>query len=108
MLATYCSRMLRIWDVGEGCPIRTYMPLPEAGCLAVSAEGHYSVSQGVDVEKELLYIVVTDAGQEMLTPSQFAKKYGWKNDPAKVIAAPKAKPTARSKTRPATTKPNGS
>ncbi|MDP6635324.1 MAG: protein kinase [Phycisphaerae bacterium] len=107
MLATYCDRMLRIWDVAEGCPIRTYMPLPAAGCLAVSADGHYAVSKGVDAEKELMYVVVTDSGQETLTPSQFASKYGWENDPARVTAAPKAAPTAAVGTRPATTKPNG-
>ncbi|MBL7218975.1 MAG: protein kinase [Phycisphaerae bacterium] len=107
MLATHCDRMLRIWDVAEGLPMRTYMPLPATGCMAISADGHYAVSEGVDVEKELLYVVVTGAGQEMLTPSQFATKYGWKNDPAKVSAAPGAKPIARPTTKPATTKPSG-
>jgi formylglycine-generating enzyme required for sulfatase activity len=52
----------------------------------VGPAGHWRGAPGL--EKELVYVVQTDAGQETLTPEGFAKKYGWKNDPAKAV--PKA------------------
>ena len=36
------------------------------------------------VERNLVHIVETDAGQETLAPEAFAAKYGWKNDPERV------------------------
>ena len=45
----------------------------------------YAIKASPGVEKQLLYIAVTDAGvQETLTYEEFSKKYGWKNDPEKV------------------------
>jgi hypothetical protein len=36
------------------------------------------------VEKEIVYVVQSEASlQEVLTPVEFVKKYGWKNDPDK-------------------------
>jgi hypothetical protein len=40
------------------------------------------------VERLLAYVVQTDQGQETLSPQEFAKKYGWKNDPERVRLAP--------------------
>ena len=56
------------------------LPLNEA--LAVSATGHYRCTPGV--ERDLVYVVQTDAGQETFTPEEFARKYHWKNDPNQV------------------------
>jgi hypothetical protein len=42
----------------------------------------------IGVERELVYIVETDEGQETLSPETFAAKYGWKNDPSKVTMTP--------------------
>ena len=39
---------------------------------------------GVDAEQDLVYVVQTCAGQETLTPAEFAGKYAWENDPNKV------------------------
>ncbi len=60
--------------------------LPNAQHLAVSPDGHYAGSPKID--QHLVYVVQTDAGQETLTPTQFAEKYGWRNDPAKVQLMP--------------------
>lgn len=38
----------------------------------------------VRVDQTLVYVAQTGAGQETLTPEQFAAKYGWKNDPERV------------------------
>jgi WD40 repeat protein len=47
--------------------------------LAVSSTGHYR--GGLWIEREIVYVVKTDGGQETLSPEEFAKKYGWKNNP---------------------------
>jgi hypothetical protein len=39
------------------------------------------------VQKEFVYVVQTDTGQETLTPEEFSNRYGWKNDPEKVRLA---------------------
>jgi len=38
------------------------------------------------IEDELVYVIKTDEGQETLTPTEFAKTYGWQNDPQQVTA----------------------
>jgi hypothetical protein len=45
-------------------------------------DGHYRGALGV--EKGIVYVVQTEAGQELLDPDEFEKKYGWKNDPQRV------------------------
>jgi hypothetical protein len=50
--------------------------------LAVSPEGDYRALP--NLEKEILYVAQTDHGQETFTPDEFAKKYGWKNDPERL------------------------
>lgn len=50
--------------------------------LALSPDGHYR--GGPNVEHELVYVVETDDGQQLLTPDEFAKKYSWQNDPARM------------------------
>ncbi len=34
-----------------------------------------------------MHVVQTEAGQETLTPEEFAKRYGWNNDPSRVRLA---------------------
>jgi hypothetical protein len=51
--------------------------------LAISPEGHYRGS-GLDLERELVYLVQTAAGQSLLSPDEFGVQYGWKSDPEKV------------------------
>ena len=35
------------------------------------------------------YVVRTERGQETLTPPEFARRFGWKNDPDQVLPAGK-------------------
>jgi WD40 repeat protein/serine/threonine protein kinase len=76
------QRGVQVLDVASGQPRGVLVGLPEEGHLALSADGHWRGSPGI--EKQLLYIAVTDTGQETLTPAEFCRKYGWKNDPDKV------------------------
>ena len=73
---------IRVFDVATGRPLRVMVHLPADHYLTVTPEGHYRGSPGV--EEGLVYVVQTDTGQETFAPDEFTKKYGWKNDPAKV------------------------
>jgi serine/threonine protein kinase/WD40 repeat protein len=53
--------------------------------LAISPEGHYRGSPGV--ERDIVYVVKTKDGQQTLKPKEFEEKYGWKNDPSRVRLA---------------------
>jgi WD40 repeat protein/serine/threonine protein kinase len=79
------DRTVRLWEPDTGRACGTLMILP-TGQVAISPDGHFRGTPGA--EKELVYVVVTDTGQETLTPAEFAQKYGWKNDPEKVRLAP--------------------
>lgn len=50
--------------------------------LKTNAAGHYRVKAADEVE--VVYVIQTDKGQETLTPAEFEKRTGWKNDPSKV------------------------
>jgi hypothetical protein len=58
------------------------------GRFGVSAAGHYRASLPNEVFRQIVTVVETAQGQETLSPAEFAKKYGWKNDPAQVRLAP--------------------
>ncbi|HVA50557.1 MAG TPA: hypothetical protein VNH11_29700 [Pirellulales bacterium] len=51
--------------------------------VMVSGDGHWLGTRGA--EKEIVYVIKTAAGQETLTPREFYKRFGWKNDPSKVV-----------------------
>jgi hypothetical protein len=65
----------------------TLVTLRDELYLAVSAEGHYRSRGPWRIERELVYVVQTEHGQDTLTPEEFAQKYGWKNDPDRVRLA---------------------
>ena len=50
--------------------------------VCISPDGHYRGSDGI--EQHLVYIALTkDGHQETYSPTDFAKKFDWKNDPTK-------------------------
>ncbi len=50
--------------------------------MVLSEDGHYRC-ENQKVEDDSVYSVQTEQGQGTLTPVEFAKKYGWRNDPEK-------------------------
>ena len=51
--------------------------------LALAPDGNYVLTGST--QDAIVHVALTDAGQQItLTPEEFAKKYGWKNDPSKV------------------------
>ena len=84
-------RLVRFWDAQTKRPRLTLLATGASTGLAVSAEGHFQASEGLDPQAQLVYVVETARGQETFTPGDFANRYGWKNDPKKVgLAGPPA------------------
>lgn len=73
---------VRFLETQTGRPRGVWMPLLNDHWVPLSADGHYRGTPRV--ERELVFVVQTDQGQETLTPEEFATKYGWKNDPERV------------------------
>ena len=84
--------MIRVVRMQDDKSLYTIVPLREGKHITVSPEGHYRGSPGV--EKDLVYVVQTDEGQQTLTPAEFSKRFGWKNDPSKVspVTRPPSQP----------------
>jgi WD40 repeat protein len=82
LLATLSAQGVRLWDADGKRLHATIAAMPNRGYTVISPEGHYRGSPRV--ERELVYVVQTDQGQETLSPEEFEKKYGWKNDPEQV------------------------
>jgi WD40 repeat protein len=78
----YQDGTVRLLEVDSGRVLRTVVFLPGNQHLVLTDDGHYLGTPGA--ENEFCYVVMTDQGQELLRPDEFAKKYHWKNDPTKV------------------------
>ena len=68
--------------VTSGRPRGVFLSCRVKGQVAIQADGHWRGTPGI--EEHLLYIAVSDAGQETLTPEEFSRKYGWANEPDKL------------------------
>jgi len=77
----YCGpdRAVQLADAATGRMVATLYSCTRGRTLAVSPHGHFRASPRTD--EQLVYVVETDAGQETLSPQEFADKYGWRNDP---------------------------
>jgi WD40 repeat protein len=75
------DRALRFWEAATG-RLKATLVAEDGQVVAVSAEGHFRAVPGVD--SELVYVVLTDKGQETYEPRAFAAKYPWRNNPAAV------------------------
>jgi WD40 repeat protein len=84
-LAAIFWTALRLLDLESGRP-RGTLCIVRPGSpdlwLALSPDGHYVGPPGV--EREIVYVAQTAAGQETLSPEDFCNKHGWKNDPQRV------------------------
>ena len=73
---------IRLWDADARKHRATLLSFDDAGSVAIGAEGDYRGSQ--EVEKNLLVVVESAKGQELLTVEDFGKKYSWRNTPERV------------------------
>ena len=51
--------------------------------VCIGRGGHYRGSRKID--EHLVYVAMTEQGEQLtLTPDEFSRRFGWKNDPSKV------------------------
>ncbi len=69
---------VRLFDADKGRPRGVLLSPGTDHAVLVLATGHYHAA--LDAEAEMVYVAQTDHGQQLLTPPEFARAYGWKND----------------------------
>ncbi len=101
LIAIQFPNMIRLRSLADGQLLRTLAVLRDGQSAIINPDGHFHGTPGV--EDEFVYVVQTDTGQQTLTPEEFTKKYGWKNDPTKVgirkseVGTPKAEEKVEAK-----------
>jgi WD40 repeat protein len=83
MIAVGADSIIHLQRTIDGARLRSRLFLTDGQTVLVSPEGHYAGPPSV--EKELVYVVQTETGQDTLTPEEFGRKYNWKNDPAQAL-----------------------
>ena len=86
-VALFGAASIRLFDLESRTPLGVIVVMPVPGALALSPDGHFRGSSGI--EDEIVYVIQTDKGQQTLTPAEFAARYHWTNDPSKVGKAGK-------------------
>lgn len=76
------DRCVRFFDTKSG-KLRATLITDHDQVPAITADGHYRA----DSEPKLVYVVQTESSQDTLSPTDFAKKYRWKNSPKDVKLA---------------------
>jgi WD40 repeat protein len=85
LLFSACHRFVRLWNPSSGQSAMTVVPMGPHTSLAISGEGHFRANGQFDPSAEVVYIAATADGQETMAPDDFARRYGWRNDPAKAV-----------------------
>jgi WD40 repeat protein len=75
---------IQLRSLEDGRHLCTLLVLRDDQYAFITPEGHWAGTPGI--EKELVYVVQTNEQQEVLTPEEFAKRFGWKNNPDKAMA----------------------
>jgi hypothetical protein len=74
---------IRLHELATNRPAGVLMALPDNRYISFSPDGHYRGSR--NVERDIRYVAQLADGQQVtLTPEEFEKRFGWKNDPDKV------------------------
>jgi WD40 repeat protein len=82
IIATRGQSSVRLRSLESDQTEQTLLSLRDQQYAVISPDGHWRGS--AKAASEFIYVVQTDQGQETLTPEEFSKRYGWKNDPEKV------------------------
>jgi WD40 repeat protein len=75
------DRTVRFWDSAKGQLRGVILSEPEY-VVYLSTDGLWKVDPQKEVD--LIYVAQTDEGQVTLSPDEFASRFRWKNNPAKV------------------------
>jgi serine/threonine protein kinase/WD40 repeat protein len=83
LIAGSTGDRLIFWETGSGRLRGTLLLGRRNNGLALTPEGYYTGN--VQVERGIVVVVQKEDGtQELMEPAEFERKYGWKNDPARV------------------------
>jgi hypothetical protein len=73
----------RGYDVDRNERLGTLWPaINEKHWVCIGPDGHYRGSEGIE-EHIIIVAMLEDGSQQTFTPTEFAKKFGWTNDPTK-------------------------
>jgi len=92
LLATENYGSIQLWEMATGEPQGSVVFCPTAAdeAFVFSPSGHHLAWPKSRAAK-LLYVVKTDDGKQLtLSADEFTKRFGWKNDPARVNVAGQA------------------
>ncbi len=76
---------VRLWKASPARPGPVLVPLRAGGGVLVTPEGHWAGPP--ETAAELVYVVRTESGQDILSPADFAAAQRWQNDPARARVA---------------------
>ncbi|MCX5660401.1 MAG: protein kinase [Planctomycetota bacterium] len=74
-----CLGAVRVWETRSALPRHTLMTLQETNYAAIGNAGDYVGPEGID--KSLVFVAQSDAGQKLYTPAEFASTFHWSNSP---------------------------
>jgi hypothetical protein len=80
MVTCTIDRGVRFWSAATG-RIQATVVAEKDQLACVSADGHYRVPN--DADTELVYVALTREGMDTFAPREFARKFAWKNIPAR-------------------------
>jgi len=87
-IAAGSNSHVRLFDAETGERTMTFLPLAGAGMLVVNARGQYTGTGKVD--EQIVYVAVMPSGRRRtFTPARFARKFGWRNNPAAFSSRPR-------------------
>lgn len=81
VMTSNLDRTTQFWDVSSG-DLRMSLLADKASLVMISADGHWRGDS--EHAPDLVYVAQTPEGQLTLSPEDFATRYRWRNNPARV------------------------
>lgn len=85
-LVSYWANAAHLWDAETGHGRGALVTFRDNRWALIAPDGRFRGN--ARLETELVAVVLTDKGQETLDLEEFARKFGWKNDPTQVRLTP--------------------
>jgi WD40 repeat protein len=73
LVASRIGNTIRIWEAATGRTVRSMILVGGDQYLTVTGDGQ--IDHSPDLRTELVYLVMTEDGQRLLTPAEFAEQY---------------------------------